>query len=138
MSLADAAAEFAREVVVALSGEAGRDERVREAELQQLRDIVKTQHEKEQLLIAERDELRELYETEQRLRRQAEQRLAQKVGSRDANAERERLLASLRARVKDVLDNDGDLLDESRRVRLARAYRWTETPAEGAARLRVE
>lgn len=90
----------------------------------QLSDIVKTQHEKEVRLIAERDDLRELYETEQRRRKEAEYRLV--------------TLVELRKRAKDVLANDGDLLDETRRVRLERACRWTETPAEGAARLRVE
>lgn len=79
----------------------------------------------------ERDDLQMAHETEQRLRRQAEARLA-------AIAKRELQVNELRARVKDVLDNDGDLLDHARRVRLERAYRWSETPAEGAARLRVE
>lgn len=67
----------------------------------------------------------------ERLRKDAEHKLA-------LSAKRELEVTELRKRVKDVLDNDGDLLDEARRTRLARAYRWTETPAEAAARLRVE
>lgn len=107
MGLPDAAAEFAREVVAALSGETGRDQRAAERELA---------------------ELQEKFAVERMQRKQA---VAELRGvQRQAHV--------LRIAVKDVLDNDGDLLDESRRTRLSRAYRWSESPAEGAARLRVE
>lgn len=127
MSLADAVAEFAREVVVALSGETGRELQVRDAELHSLQD--------------ELNRARKLAADERAGRHRAERErdeLRMVIAGRGAAAERERQLVGLRTAVKDVLVNDRDMLDDDRLVRLARAYRQSETPAEGAARLRVE
>jgi hypothetical protein len=89
MSLPDAAAEFARQLVTALAGDAGREQREHERDLEEL---VKVGREKQQLLHAR------LYE--------------------------------LRGAVRDVLSNDGDLLDETRRAALVRAYRASEARIE--------
>lgn len=86
MSLPDAAAEFARQLVVALAGDTG--EEPSEGDVRVLRREIAVE--------------------------------------REARLRAERLLDDLRKAVKDVVDNDGDLLDESRRMRLARAYRWAE------------
>lgn len=80
-------------------------------------------------------------------------RLRAEAELRDTNAHLERALEpaasieleglrrrvhALRAALKDLLDNDGDLIDEKRRNALARTYRESETPAQAAARLHVE
>lgn len=88
MALPDAAAEFARQLVTVLAGDAGRAERASDGDVRVLRREIAVE--------------------------------------REARLRAERLLGDLRKAVKDVMDNDGDLLDESRRIRLARAYRWAE------------
>lgn len=57
MSLPDAAAEFARQLVAALAGDTGRDERNAERELRELRDIAKTERAEREKAERQRDEL---------------------------------------------------------------------------------
>lgn len=159
MNLPDAAAEFARALVAGLSGETGRDQRQHAAEQRVWREDVehsaaRAEREQQLRLNAERElaELRELYDAERMQRKEAERRYKETAERQIAELRADsvelgnvrRQLRVLRARVEDVLDNDGDLLDETRRTRLARAYRWSESPAgtaaasEGAARRRAE
>lgn len=142
MGLPEAAAEFARQLVVALAGDTGRkerDEHASDGDVRVLRREIATERGARLHAERERDGLQELYDAERMQRKQAERRYKETVRADSVELGKvQRQAHVLRIAVKDVLDNDGDLLDESRRTRLSRAYRWSESPAEGAARLRVE
>lgn len=128
-----------REDVEHSAAHAEREQQLRLNAERELADIVKTMGQTQMRLERELAELQELYDAERMQRKQAERRYKETVRADSVELGKvQRQAHVLRIAVKDVLDNDGDLLDESRRARLSRAYRWSESPAEGAARLRVE